>query len=266
MKPLILLTNDDGVASPGLIALADAMASLGELVIVAPARQQTGRSRSLRSDRPTGVIQYIELGATGAWNAFSVQAPPALTVVHGILECAPRKPDLVISGINYGENIGRTISASGTVGAALEAAAFGIPAIAVSQEAPSRLHASADFAPLSWSTSSTAARRISAHVLSRGLPGGVEALNINVPSDATSTTPLRATVQSRQAHVYFVSPPRREWLRPVSLPLAPRVEEEALEQDSDIRCLLYERAISVSPLTGMLAAPVELKEVAQYLD
>lgn len=133
-RPLILLTNDDGVHSPGLAALCEAVAPLGEVLIAAPATQQTSTGRSYPRGPEWGKIQAISLPMPwGEIPAFSVTASPAACVGHGVLELAPRKPDLCISGINYGENLGKTLTYSGTFGAALQAADFGIPTLAVSR-------------------------------------------------------------------------------------------------------------------------------------
>src|SRR5919197_1301994 len=103
-KPLILLTNDDGIASPGLLALIHAVRALGELLVVAPRHQQSATSRSYWQ-RP-GITEIRTLNLDGQeLNAYSVDATPAQTVRHGLLRFAPRKPDLIISGINYGENV-----------------------------------------------------------------------------------------------------------------------------------------------------------------
>ena len=130
-RPLILLTNDDGIKSPGLAAAAAALDPIGELLIVAPTEQQsgTGRSMPVHSD---GRLFETTISANGqTWNAFSANATPAQAVQHAVLELAERKPALAVSGINFGENVGLGVTISGTVGAALEAAAHRIPALAV---------------------------------------------------------------------------------------------------------------------------------------
>jgi len=132
--PLILLTNDDGVHSPGLRAVAEAAAGLGEIVIVAPREQATGASRSVPASSD-GRIDLIQLPVNGSQHpAYALGGTPAQAVLHAVLEILPRRPDLVISGINYGENVGTGITHSGTVGAAIEAAALNIPAQAVAMQ------------------------------------------------------------------------------------------------------------------------------------
>ena len=136
MSPLILLTNDDGIHSPGLSAAALALDPLGDLLIFAPLEQQTsmGRSRTQQCGGD-GAINKTKLTAKNRpWEGFGVKATPALAVEHAVMELAPRKISLVVSGINYGENVGSCVTGSGTIGAAREAAELGLSTLAVSQE------------------------------------------------------------------------------------------------------------------------------------
>ena len=138
----ILLTNDDGIRSPGLWTAAGALSQLGFVHVVAPRDQFSGAGRSLpiTSD---GLIEERALEVNGKrWTIYSVGGTPAQTVLHAVLEILPDRPDLVVSGINYGENLGTGITVSGTVGAALEAASLGIPALAMSLETEKEYHLS----------------------------------------------------------------------------------------------------------------------------
>ena len=131
--PLILVTNDDGIRSPGLLAAAEAVVGLGDLLLVAPSTQQTSMSRAIAHDARAGVIERVDVVVGGrAVPGYAVSGSPALVVTHAVLELAERPIGLCVSGINYGENIGGSIAVSGTVGAAMEAADHGIPGIAVS--------------------------------------------------------------------------------------------------------------------------------------
>mgnify|MGYP003801499625 CR=1 FL=1 len=133
-KPLILLTNDDGIKSPGLLASIQAAELLGDLLIVAPRFQQTGMSRSHPNQENGGIIEKWDLEVTNGkkYAAYAVYGSPAQAVSHAVIELAAHKPTVCISGINWGENLGLCISASGTVGAAFEASIYGVPAIATS--------------------------------------------------------------------------------------------------------------------------------------
>src|SRR5712691_10490342 len=115
-KPLIMLTNDDGIASPGLRALIHAVQPLGELLVVAPRHQQSATSRSYLQH--IGETERHRLRVNGrTLIAYSIEVTPAQAVRHGLLRFAARKPHLLISGINYGENVGAGLTVSGTVGA-----------------------------------------------------------------------------------------------------------------------------------------------------
>ena len=141
-EPLILLTNDDGIKSPGLWAAAEALSDLGFVTVAAPREQSSGAGRSMpiTSD---GLIVEEEVVVNGkTWKVYAVGGSPAQAVQHGILEIMPRPPDLVVAGINYGENLTVGITISGTVGAALEGQAFGVPALAVSLEMPMEYYGS----------------------------------------------------------------------------------------------------------------------------
>ncbi len=141
-KCQILLTNDDGIQSPGLWAAAEALSELGFVTVAAPREQSSGMGRSLPMTSD-GVIRPEVLNVCGKdWTVYAVGGTPAQAVLHGILEIMPQKPDLVVSGINYGENVATGITISGTVGAAMEAASQGIPALAASLETGREHHLS----------------------------------------------------------------------------------------------------------------------------
>ena len=134
LRPLILLTNDDGIHSRGLRAAVKACAPLGELLVVAPASQQTasGRSKPITS---TGRIEQVIFEVDGGTIiGLGVDGSPAQAVEHGLFEFAQRPVALAVSGINFGENIGESVTTSGTVSAALEASSFGVAAIAASRQ------------------------------------------------------------------------------------------------------------------------------------
>jgi 5'-nucleotidase len=123
----ILVTNDDGVDAPGILALADALRAVGTVTVAAPATNLTGASHGVTSDRPIAVSETEREGQT--W--YAIDARPATCVRLAFEKLLPVRPDLVVSGINKGENLGTVTFYSATVGAAREAAFLGIPAIAV---------------------------------------------------------------------------------------------------------------------------------------
>lgn len=197
-KPLILLTNDDGINSPGLAAAAAALDPLGELLIVAPEVQQTSMSRSRsQSTGVDGTISKTEVHFRDkSWPGYSVSATPALAVVHGVLEIAEREVSLVVSGINYGENVGSCVTVSGTIGAAIEAAEKGIPALAISQEI-----GSIDYHSYSNQVDFTTAVYFTAKVaevmLKNTMPFDADVLKLEIPLGADRSSGLVITRQDR---------------------------------------------------------------------
>lgn len=164
---LILVTNDDGVNSPGLRALAKAMATLGEAVIVAPDRNRSAVGHALTLEHPLRA-EEIEPGV------FAVDGTPTDCVNLGIHGLMMQRPDLVVSGINSGSNLGDDITYSGTVSAAMEASLMGIPAIAVSLD-------SRQFVDEDLRVATDFVTPLAAQVLRKGLPPETF-LNVNVPS------------------------------------------------------------------------------------
>lgn len=126
---LILLTNDDGIYSPGLIALYEALQELGDVQVIAPATEQSGVGHSISYLRPL-IVKEVFQGDRHF--GFAVDGSPADCVKLGVSELCPRRPDVVVSGINVGLNAGIAVLYSGTVAAAIEGAFFGIPSLAVS--------------------------------------------------------------------------------------------------------------------------------------
>src|SRR5580658_8780292 len=130
---LVMVTNDDGVSSPGIVALADALEKDVKVAVVAPEGQQSAAGMSLTFHRPLRVDKVV----IHKRDCHAVSGSPADSVMVGVNKMLPRRPDMVVSGINIGENLTiQDILASGTVAAAMEAALLGIPSIAFSMEVP----------------------------------------------------------------------------------------------------------------------------------
>lgn len=259
MKPLILITNDDGILSPGLIAAAEAADPLGDLLIVAPRTQQTAMSRGYPKGDDIGIVEKFDLKVNGKnIVGYGITGSPAQTVSHAVLELASRKPALCISGINYGENIGLNIIASGTVGAAFEADTYDIPAIAVSQEVNLELHHATTYNHMNWGTAIHFTKHFAEKVLKDGLPPKVAVLNLNIPANATTNTKIRLTTQSRQNYFVFKNPEKRDLSKGYKLKLELFVDEKILEKSSDIQAIVYDKVVSITPLTWDLTAHTEL--------
>src|SRR5258708_13169212 len=186
-----MFTNDDGIGSPGLWAAAEAFADLAELLVVAPREQQSGMGRSLPV-ASEGRIYEEKRAFTGVEHTvYAVDGTPAQAVQHGVIELAPRLPSLVVSGINYGENTGNGVTISGTVGAALEAASLGIPALAVSQETRIDLHLT--YADVDFSAAAFFARKFGEWLLNNNRPDDVDLLKVDVPLHPPPETPCKIT-------------------------------------------------------------------------
>lgn len=249
MKPLILLTNDDGVFSPGLAALAAAVQDQAELLIVAPRWQQTTMGRSFPRSDTTGVIEECTLTIGGvAVKAFAVTGSPAQAVAHAVLEIAGRLPDLCMSGINYGENVGLSLTCSGTLGAAFEAYSHGIPSIAVSLQTPLYQQHTTEYPEMDWRACQRVAAVWAARVLAEGLPPNISVLNVNIPIGADETTPVQITCQSRHSSSRFCRPGSRPWHLGFQLYSEPDPFLDQAEPNSDIRVLHIDKLISLTPL------------------
>ncbi len=263
-RPLILLTNDDGIQSPGIAAAAAALAPLGELVVAAPRDQQTSAGRSLPVTTD-GRIERVNMPVAGAQvEAYAVGGTPAQSVLHAVLEIVPRQPNLVVSGINYGENVGTGITVSGTVGAALEAAALGIPALAVSLQILGEEWYT--YHDLDFSAAAAFTARFARSLLGRALPADVDLLKVDVPSEATPETPWRITRQSRQRYYmpYLIRDGGWDTRGFVSARI--KVKQEEVEPDSDVYALVYDKVVSVTPVSIDLTSRTDLSSLGMMLE
>jgi 5'-nucleotidase len=263
-KKQILLTNDDGIRSPGLWAAAAALSGLGYVHVAAPREQSSGAGRSLPSTSD-GRIKLENVTVNGkTWQVYAVGGTPAQAVQHAALEILPRVPDLVVSGINYGENVGSGITISGTVGAAMEGASFGVPAIAVSLETLMEHHLSysteVDFSAAAYFTAYFAR-----WLLEKPLPPDVHLLKVEVPRSATLETPWHITRLSMQRYFEPLRPLRADWSQPESVGY--RRSDDVLESEpgSDVHTLIVARHVSVTPLSLDLTSRIDLKALEQSM-
>lgn len=244
-KKKILVTNDDGVRSEGIVALAAALRRLGDVVVVAPAKEASAVGHALTLHYPLR-LEMLEKGV------YAVDGTPTDCVNIAVAVLLKGLPDLIVSGINKGWNLGDDVTYSGTVSGALEGALLGVPSIAVSlQRTQERL----DFGP-----SAKAAARIARQVLAEGLPPRT-LLNVNVPK--VTNGECRVTVQAKRNHVtqvaervdpkhrtyYWIDEAIDEWER------NPRSDYHAVRQGF----------ISVTPLQPDMTAHETLTEVGRLI-
>ncbi|MCF7811922.1 5'/3'-nucleotidase SurE, partial [bacterium] len=165
----ILLTNDDGIHAKGIEALKNSLSAIGDVYVVAPALEQSGVSHAFSI---LGMLRYEEVRLNGKLYGYAVNGTPVDTVKLALDEILPEPPDVIVSGINHGENSGVNILYSGTLAAAMEGTVLGIPAIAVSVAS---LHAT-DF-----STAADFIRKLCLRLSELKLPRDTM-LNVNVPN------------------------------------------------------------------------------------
>ncbi len=171
--PIILITNDDGISSPGIKTLSKTLKSVGDVFIVAPETEQSAVAHALTLHRP---LRYERIGN----NKYCVNGTPTDCVIIAVNKLLPKKPDIIVSGINNGANLGDDITYSGTVAAAIEGTLLGVPSIAISlirenqnsdgfRKSTSKLQVAANFA-----------KELTMKVFDNGLPEDT-LLNVNIP-------------------------------------------------------------------------------------
>jgi 5'-nucleotidase len=243
--PNILITNDDGIHAPGLRALVAAMQGLGTVTVVAPSQERSAAAQSLTLRQP---IYYDQI----AEREFAVEGTPADAMILALHSLLKETPDIVLSGINRGGNVGENVYYSGTVGAAMEGAINGIAAVAVSVAYKGQEF---DFAAAGQFT-----RDLVPLILREGLPKGV-LLNVNIPQDWTGE--VRATRQSSKITRNVLQPgvdPRGRnyfWLS----------EQQfvgSIEPDTD-QAAIRDGATSVTPLVIDQTHAPSIAHLAQWV-
>ncbi|MBU0961926.1 MAG: 5'/3'-nucleotidase SurE [Proteobacteria bacterium] len=183
-KPVILVTNDDGVYAPGVRALFEAVSSLGHAVLVAPERDNSAVSHSLTMNRPLQVKKLED-------DIYTLDGTPTDCITIGLRKILSGPPTLLVSGINPGTNLGDDISYSGTVSAAIEGTMYGVPSLAFSLGGDS---------PHNFTVAAGVAWKLASMALSFGLPPAT-LLNVNIPDlPAEAIKGIRFTVQGRRIY------------------------------------------------------------------
>ncbi|MBI3894690.1 MAG: 5'/3'-nucleotidase SurE [Acidobacteria bacterium] len=245
--PRILVTNDDGIDSEGLLTLATALSTLGQVTTVAPIDEQSACSHSVSLFRP---LRYEQTGP----ERYAVHGTPADSVILALNHILSARPNLIVSGINAGANLGLNVFYSGTVSAAAEGIFHGIPSFAISICSKKNLQ----FEPVA-----SFAAQLAAQILREGLPSGVM-LNVNVPPGWSHGVCLtqRSHRHARRLVIEKATASDRNsyWIRE-------QIEETEIPPDSD-RAAVRNGHISITPLVfeGLdYSAPDWLKRWVQSL-
>lgn len=177
-----LISNDDGVTASGLLASKKAIEDLCDTYVVAPETQQSGIGHALTLYEPLRVNEHILKDGT---IGYGVTGTPTDAVTIALFEIMDERPDIMISGINTGYNIGQAeLTTSGTLGAALEAASFGIPTIAISREVTrDDIKFETGSVEIDFSFAGKMLNKLAKIVLKKGLPEGIDLLNVNIPEN-----------------------------------------------------------------------------------
>lgn len=191
-RPKILVTNDDGYKSLGIVALAEALSAIGDVTVVAPDEDNSGIGHQISMKTPVGCVPVKDRAVP----TYRCTGTPADCVVIGAFDLCGGMPSLVVSGINRGANVGDDITYSGTVAAAFEGTIVGVPSIAISLAASWPEHARDHH----WETAGTIAVDIARDVLAGSLPR-LTLLNVNVPNvPASEIRGIRLVRQGRKAY------------------------------------------------------------------
>ncbi|MFV0530396.1 MAG: 5'/3'-nucleotidase SurE [Flavobacteriales bacterium] len=249
-KPLILVTNDDGITAPGIRALISIMNEIGEVYVVAPDKPQSGMGHAVTVDSTLSCDEIIIDG--GPQKERSCSGTPVDCVKLAIDKIVPRRPDICVSGINHGSNSSINVIYSGTMSAAVEAGVEGIPAIGFSL---ADFSWGADFEP-----SKHFIKQITLNVLEKGLPKGV-VLNVNIPA-IKNIKGIKVTRQAKakwnEDYEKRKDPRGREYYW-----LAGKFINEDTGNDTDVQAL-EEGYISVVPVQFDLTAYQFIEELKTW--
>lgn len=264
--PLILLTNDDGIHAPGIHAMRRELEKTADVEIVAPHTEQSGAAHALTIDHP---LRIERVTISGEVTGYSVSGTPADCVKVGVAHHLTRPPDLVVSGINYGQNAGVNVLYSGTVAAALEGAMLGVPSAAVSVARSEGKPWCTDSAEL-FGCAARIASRIINKIVAAASDGGDSnvppniAWNINIPGlPEDRIKGIRLTSQSVQAYIDGYD--KRTDPRGGAYLWINGQIDRGLEPDDTDLAALRDDYVSVTPLSYDLTARGDWSELAAAL-
>ena len=250
-RKLVMVTNDDSVQSNGIIELARAAAKHAEAIIVAPEQPQSATALSMTFHKPLRVNRVRR----EKFECYAVSGSPGDCVMIGVNKVLPRRPDLVVSGINIGDNnTFQDILASGTVAAALESAITGIPAIAFSMEVSGESLFALEYDQPDFTNAGIIASEIIRDVLENGVPAGADILNVNFPPKVEPSTPIMLTMVGRRKYadkVIVRRDPRGRayyWLFGERLTRFP--------PNTDAEAVVVKRNVSITPMVLRMSGPI----------
>ncbi|MCS6784097.1 MAG: 5'/3'-nucleotidase SurE [Candidatus Caldarchaeum sp.] len=239
----ILLTNDDGVRKPGLWALYDVLKNFGTVFVVAPESEKSAVGMSITLHKPLRIRKYRIHGRV----AYACSGTPSDSVIVAVRKIMPEPPDIVVSGINEGNNVSlQAVYGSGTVAAAIRASLMGYPSVAFSLSFSEKGTFRPGWLKTAMKTAAYKAKPIVEYLLNHGLPKGVDYLNVNFPYEISDKTPYRLTVAAKSRYAELVEErvdPREKpyyWLKGKLL--------ERLEPGTDAYAIFVEKAVSVTPM------------------
>jgi len=241
MGRLALLVNDDGISSHGLKAAVRALEDIADVLVCAPSEQQSGVGRSISLFTPVPISRGMVEGV----EAYAVGGTPVDAVIVGVYGLAYKKPDLVVSGINLGENLSFEATTSGTVGAALEAANQDIPAISISVHSEERVKFEYLQPEQDFCTSENVLRAIAREALEQGMPHGAHVLNVNVPMDTRDST-IAVTSLAKRMYTTKVHRRRDPRGRPYFWIDGDAVEDAP--EGTDVHAVRVKNQVSITPL------------------
>jgi len=243
-KKRILITNDDGINAPGIKALEQSLAAVGEVTVIAPDREMSATSQSISLHTPLRVHRLDD-------HHYGIGGTPTDSVILALYRILTQRPDLVVSGINAGGNMGENVVYSGTVGGAMEGVVHGVPAFAISL---------ASRKDLDFSSAAAFAAQLATLILEEGLEPGV-CLNVNVPRGEVRG--VRITRQSQKISQNLILEQKDPRGRPHYW-LDETIELTDVEPDSDYGAILA-REISITPLQVDRTHYPSLNHVSRWL-
>jgi 5'-nucleotidase len=257
-KPVILVSNDDGVYSPGLRVLYEAVSDLGETYVIAPETPKSSSGLGLTLHKPL----RLEEMHVGGINVYAINGTPS-DVIHLASNILTEKIDLVISGVNIGDNTSvQVILSSGTVGVAAQAGLLGIPSIAFSAAVDNHEAFDDD---IYVSILRKFVREFSWYVIKNGLPLGVDVLNVNFPHELTLETKIKLARPARLRFLEYmeerVDPRGKKYYWLYGKPVEP-------EEGTDVYIVIKEGNIAVTPISFNLYPTSEdsVKETVKLID